>query len=87
MATGAGLQPTLEEAKRMHGRAYCFNTSIMCFGVNRGGREMELPRTCCFEFDRMLREGDKQLFLRTFCFYFMLAWFTPLSPLPEVDKT
>ena len=53
-------------------------------GVSR--REMELTRTCGFEFDRNKRPGGKALFLRTFCFYFMLAWFTHRSPLPEVDK-
>ena len=47
---------------------------------------MELTRTCCFEFDQKPREGDKRLFLFTCCFYFRLAWFTHLSPLPEVAK-
>ena len=29
---------------------------------------------------------SKRLFLRTFSFYFMLAWFTHRSPLPKVDN-
>ena len=40
-----------------------------------------------FEFDRKSGPGGKLLFLRTFCFYFRLAGFTYLSPLPEVDKS
>ena len=47
---------------------------------------MELTRTCCFEFDRMLREGGKQSCLSTFLFYFMVAGFTYWSLHPEVDK-
>ena len=47
---------------------------------------MELTRTCCFEFDRMLRADSKRVLLSTFCFYFMVAGFTYLSPLPEVDN-
>ena len=50
------------------------------------GREMELTRTCCFEFDRKLQEGGKQLVLHTFCLFFRVAGFTYLLPLPEVDK-
>ena len=34
---------------------HCFN---VCLGVS--GREMELTRTCCFEFDRKPREGGKR---------------------------
>ena len=49
--------------------------------------EMELTRTCCFEFDRMRREVSKGLFLCHGSFYLLLACFTSLSPLPEVDKT
>ena len=44
--------------------------------------EMELTRTCCFEFDRMLRADSKRVLLSTFCFYFRVAGFTHLSPLP-----
>ena len=58
-----------------------FNVSL---GVS--GHEMELTRTCCFEFDRKRQPDSKRLFLRTFCFYFMVAGFTYLSSLPEVDK-
>ena len=47
---------------------------------------IELNRTCCFEFNRMLRADSKRVLLPTFCFYFRLARFTSLSPLPEVDK-
>ena len=47
---------------------------------------MERTQTCCFEYDRKRGPGGKRLFLRTFCFYFMVAGFTYLSPLPEVDK-
>ena len=47
---------------------------------------MELTLTCCFEFERKRRADSKQLFLHTFCFYFMVAGFTYLSPLPEVDN-
>ena len=47
---------------------------------------MELTRTCCFECDRMLRADSKQSLLSTFCFYFMVAGFTPFSLLPQVDK-
>ena len=48
--------------------------------------EMELTRTCCFEFDRKERSGGKVSFLRHICVYFRLAGFTPLSPHPQVDK-
>ena len=54
------------------------------FGVS--GREMELTRTFCFEFDQMLRAESKRVLLSTFCFYFMVACFTNRSPHPEVDK-
>ena len=47
---------------------------------------MELTRTCCFEFDRMLRPDCKRVLLSTFCFYFMVACFTHRLPHPEVDK-
>ena len=50
------------------------------------GREMELTRTCCFEFDRKKGPDSKRLFLLTFCFYFRVAGFTYFSPLPEADK-
>ena len=56
----------------------------VCLGVS--GREMELTRTCCFEFDQKRRPDSKRLLLRTICFYFMVAGFTYLSLLPEVDK-
>ena len=62
-------------------RSFRFNTYIVCFGVS--GREME---TCCFEFDRMRREVSNGLFLFHGSFYLLLACFTYLSPLPEVDK-
>ena len=55
-----------------------------CLGVSGG--EIELTRTSCFEFDRMLRADSKRVLLSTFCFYFMVAYFTSLSPLPGVDK-
>ena len=48
--------------------------------------EMELTRTCCFEFDLKRGAGGKRLFLHTFCFYFRLAWFTYWSLHPKVDK-
>ena len=48
---------------------------------------MTRNRTCCFECDRMLRADSKRILLSTFCFYFMVAFFTHRSPLPEVDKT
>ena len=48
--------------------------------------EMELNRTCCFEFDRKLREGGKRSCLSTFYFYLMVACFTSLSPHPVVDN-
>ena len=48
--------------------------------------EMELTRTCCFEINRMLRADSKRVLLSTFCFYFRLARFTSLSPLPQVDN-
>ena len=59
------------------------------FNVRLGisGCEMELTRTCCFEFDWKRRPGDKVSFLRNIPFYFSLAGFTYLSPLSEVDKT
>ena len=60
---------------------YYFN---VCLGVS--GREMELTQLCCFEFARKRGADSKQWFLPAFCFYFMLARFTHLSPLPEVDK-
>ena len=47
---------------------------------------MELTRTCCFEFDRMLRADGKRVHLSTFLFYFMVAGFTYWSLLPQVDK-
>ena len=53
-------------------------------GISR--REMELTRTCCFEFDRMRRADSKHVLFSTFCFYFRLARFTSLSPLPQVDN-
>ena len=56
----------------------------VCLGIS--GRKMELTRTCCFEFARKRGADSKRLFLPAFCFYFMLARFTHLSPLPEVDK-
>ena len=58
------------------------------FNVRLGvsGREMELTKTCCFEFDQKRGADSKRLFLRTFCFYFMVVGFTYLSPLPEVDN-
>ena len=56
----------------------------VCLGVS--GREMELTRTCCFEFDRKKRPGGKVSFLRHICVYFRLAHFTSLSLLPQVDK-
>ena len=56
----------------------------VCLGVSGG--EMELTRTCCFEFDRMLRADSKRVLLSTFCFYFRVALFTSLSLLPQVDK-
>ena len=56
----------------------------VCLGVSGG--EMELTRMCCFEFDEMLRADSKHVLLSTFCFYFRLARFTSLSPLPAVDK-
>ena len=61
-----------------------FNNYIVCFGVNQ--REMKLTRTCCFEFDRMLRADSKRVLLSTFCFYFMVACFTHRSLHPEVDN-
>ena len=48
--------------------------------------EMELTRTCRFEFNRMLRADSKRVLLSTFCFNFMVACFTSLLPHPEVDK-
>ena len=48
--------------------------------------EMELTRTCCFEFDRMLRADSKRVLLSTFCFYSIVACFTHRSPHPEVDN-
>ena len=47
---------------------------------------MELTRTCCFEFDRKRQEVSKGLFLFHCSFYLLLACFTYLSLLPEVDK-
>ena len=58
-----------------------FNVSC---GINR--REMELTRTCCFEFDRKRGPGSKVLFLRHIRFYFRVARFIHRSLLPEVDK-
>ena len=47
---------------------------------------MELTQMCCLEFDRKRGPGGKLLFLRHIRFYFMVAWFTHLSPLPEVNN-
>ena len=63
----------------------CFRSFFQC-PLRRNGREMELTRTCCFEFDGKRGPGSKQLFLHTFCFYFMVAGFTYLSSLPEVHE-
>ena len=47
---------------------------------------MELTRTCCFEFNRMLRADSKRVLLSTFCFYFKVAGFTYWSLHPVVDN-
>ena len=62
--------------KRTHGN--------VALAVSDG--EMELTRTCCFEFNRMLRADSKRVLLSTFCFYFMVAGFTYWSLHPVVDK-
>ena len=56
----------------------------VCLGIS--GREMELTRTYCFEFDQMLRADSKCVLLSTFCFYFRVAGFTYWSLHPVVDK-
>ena len=45
------------------------------------------PPERCFRFDRKQPEGDKRVFLLTFCLYFRVARFTYFSLLPEVDKS
>ena len=60
----------------------CFRSFFQC----PLRRKMELIETCCFEFDRKRRPGSKVSFLRNIHFYFRVAGFTPLSPLPEVGK-
>ena len=45
------------------------------------------PPEGCFQFDRKQPEGDKRVFLLTFCFYFRVAHFTYFSLLLEVDKS
>ena len=51
---------------------------LISFALAYTNSEMELTRTCCFEFDRKRRPGGKVLFLRNIPFYFRLAGFTPV---------
>ena len=67
-----------------HSPVFRFNTYIVCLAYTDS--EMELTRTCCFEFDRKKRPGGKVSFLCHICVYFGLAGFTHLSPHPQVDK-
>ena len=46
-------------------------------------RELDAWLSVC---DLKRGPGSKRLFLCTFCFYFMVAGFTHLLPIPEVDK-
>ena len=82
--TSAQTTATMRKCGRCELRLVLYHYVKVRLGVIRG--EMELTRTCCFEFDRKPREWDKLLFLHTFCLYFRVAWFTYWSLHPEVDK-